>query len=169
MARACWHCVWLCPLLASIVVYVFGIALTVTISQPFWYHPYVHNVDTPEDLNDMHFPMMPPLHAAAYPVHTSPLKDFNLGYEQVKIASTEHWINPRTGKQEAMSLRGWAICFHHTHEGKTNRDRVIEMLKESNKTDEMIEESFVRFVDQQQTEGVVGIHGAGMDRRELLR
>lgn len=162
-----WFCIWVCPLiLACGLFYCLGMLLTLQISQPHWYIPYKHSLESPVELRDSHFPEMFSIFLDAYPIRTSPSQNFNLGYDHIEFPTTEEWINPRTNEKEIMKLRGWYIGFHHQFNEISNVDRVVQLMKEENKNSEEIDQ----FIQQsKKKEGIIGIHGAGMDRRELLR
>ena len=106
-------------------------------------------------------------HRTAYAQHTNPSADYQLGYKQIEVPTFEMWTNPRTGEQEIMYMRGWYIAFDHELDDVSNVHRIIVNLKSEGLSNQEIESRFTKFTSKR--EGIIGVHGAGVDRRELLR
>jgi hypothetical protein len=155
----------LVPFAAFGVLYLVAAVITGHIMCPPWYRTFEHRLGAPVELLDVHLPPLSEVHRLSYPKHTSPLADFGLQYQQVVLqVPYERWTNPRSGTEEAMKLRGWFIPLNlGDASGKANQERLNKMLSESPKDLSAQKRTSGR------REGVIGVHGAGVDRRELLQ
>lgn len=93
---------------------------------------------------------------------SDPGVDFGLVFKEVEINTEELWESPATKERMPMRLRGWLIAPDATSdEGVTNQQLMAERFPDLQFT---LEEGAVA-----EKRGVVAIHGAGVDRREILR
>lgn len=167
MGKCCTFAIIIAPVVVSIFIYGFGIYVAQQISQPIWYRPYVHCSESPFPLLDIHMNPMFEAHRSPYGKNSNPTIDFNLAYDQIEIETDETWNNPRHGSDEIMKMRGWYITPYQIYENKTNVERIIAELFSQGLTREEVDTQFGNFFGKK--EGIIGVHGAGVDRRELLR